>query len=167
VAPVTVVDIFGRVQPNCNVLASPCLPIVNGIEDIQFAYACDGCLLPAAGLSEPDGRIDDVDLSLNFNQPDYISDRLWNVSPMMPSAIKMVQVAIVARQQSLDNGLGEGNSLAGAGALSTTFLTVADHLHAGGVFVAGDAGAQIPPYATVRRRVLTRTVETRNARPWS
>lgn len=167
VAPVTVVDIFGRVQPNCNVLASPCLPIVNGIEDIQFAYACDGCLLPAAGLSEPDGRIDDVDLSLNFNQPDYISDRLWNVSPMMPSAIKMVQVAIVARQQSLDTGLGEGNSLAGAGALSTTFLAVADHLHAGGVFVAGDAGAQIPPYATVRRRVLTRTVETRNARPWS
>ena len=86
---------------------------------------------------------------------------------MMPSAIKMVQVAIVARQQSLDTGLGEGNSLAGAGALSTTFLAVADHLHAGGVFVAGDAGAQIPPYASVRRRVVTRTVETRNARPWS
>jgi len=51
--------------------------------------------------------------------------------------------------------------------LSTTFLTVDDHLHAGGVFVAGDAGAQIPPYASVRRRAVTRTVETRNARPWS
>jgi type IV pilus assembly protein PilW len=157
---------FGRVLPNCNVLNSPCLPIVNGIEDLQFAYACDGCLLPAAGLSEPDGRIDDVDLSLNFNQPDYISDRIWNTPPMIPSAIKMVQISIVARQQLVDQGLGEGNTQTGAGAFNT-FLTVADHLHAGGVFVAGDAGAQIPPYASVRRRVVTRTVETRNARPWS
>ena len=161
------VNSFGRVLPNCNVPASPCLPIVNGIEDLQFAYACDGCLLPAAGLSEPDGRIDDVSLSLIFDQADYVSNQTWSTSPMTPSAIKMVQVAIVARQQSVDNGFGEGNSQAGAGTLSTTFLTVADHLHAGGVFVAGDAGAQVPPYASVRRRVVTRTVETRNARPWS
>ena len=161
------VNSFGRVLPNCNVPASPCLPIVNGIEDLQFAYACDGCLLPAAGLSEPDGRIDDVSLSLIFDQADYVSNQTWSTSPMTPSAIKMVQVAIVARQQSVDNGFGEGNSQAGAGTLSTTFLTVADHAHAGGVFVAGDAGAQIPPYASVRRRVVTRTVETRNARPWS
>jgi hypothetical protein len=86
---------------------------------------------------------------------------------MIPSAIKMVQISIVARQQLVDQGLGEGNTQTGAGTLSNTFLTVSDHLHAGGVFVAGDAGAQIPPYASVRRRVLTRTVETRNARPWS
>ncbi|MBI3807774.1 MAG: prepilin-type N-terminal cleavage/methylation domain-containing protein [Nitrospirae bacterium] len=158
---------FGRVLPNCNVPASPCLPIVNGIEDLQFAYACDGCLLPGAGLSEPDGRIDDVSLNLIFDQPDYISNQIWTIPPMTPSAIKMVQVSIVARQQSIDNGLGEGNSQAGPGTLSTTFLTVDDHLHAGGVFVAGDTGAQIPPYASVRRRVVTRTVETRNARPWS
>ncbi len=166
VANATVVT-FGRVLPNCNVPNSPCLPIVNGIEDIQFAYACDGCLLPVPGASEPDGRIDDVDLSLNFNQPDYVSNQIWTVPPMTPSAIKMVQVAIVARQQSVDNGLGEGNSQAGPGTLSTGFLAVGDHPHAGGVFVAGDAGAQVPPYASVRRRVLTRTVETRNARPWS
>jgi type IV pilus assembly protein PilW len=167
IANATVNDGFGRTLPNCNVAASPCLPIVNGIEDIQFAYACDGCLLPLPGLSEPDGRIDDVDLSLNFNQPDYISNQIWNTPPMTPSAIKMVQIAIVARQQSMDNGLGEGNSQAGAGTLSTTFLTVDDHVHANGVFLAGDTGAQIPPYASVRRRVVTRTVETRNARPWS
>ncbi len=86
---------------------------------------------------------------------------------MTPSAIKMFQVSIVARQQLLYNGLGEGNSQAGAGTLSTTFLTVSDHPHAGGVFVTGDAAAQVPPYASVRRRVVTRTVETRNARPWS
>ena len=158
---------FGRVLPNCNVPASPCLPIVNGIEDIQFAYACDGCLLPAAGLGEPNGRIDDVNLNLIFDQGDYFSNQIWNNPPMTPSAIKMVQVTIVARQQSVDNGLGEGNSQAGAGTLSTTFLTVDDHLHANGVFLAGDAGAQIPPYASVRRRVVTRTVETRNARPGS
>jgi hypothetical protein len=85
---------------------------------------------------------------------------------MIPSAIKMVQISIVARQQLVDQGLGEGNTQTGAGAFNT-FLTVADHLHAGGVFVAGDAGAQIPPYVSVRRRVVTRTVETRNARPWS
>jgi type IV pilus assembly protein PilW len=161
------VNTFGRVLPNCNVPNSPCLPIVNGIEDIQFAYACDGCLLPAPGLSEPDGRIDDVSLSLIFDQPDYISNQIWNTSPMTPSAIKMVQVSIVARQQSIDNGFGEGNSQAGPGTLSPAFLTVADHPHAGGVFVAGDAGTQVPPYASVRRRVVTRTVETRNARPWS
>jgi len=104
---------------------------------------------------------------LIFDQPDYISNQIWSTPPMTPSAIKMVQVAIVARQQSVDHGLGEGNTQTGAGTLSTTFLTVADHLHAGGVFVAGDAGAQVPPYASVRRRVVTRTVETRNARPWS
>ncbi|NOT22557.1 MAG: prepilin-type N-terminal cleavage/methylation domain-containing protein [Nitrospiraceae bacterium] len=158
---------FGRVLPNCNVPASPCLPIVNGIEDLQFAYACDGCLLPAPGSIEPDGRIDDVNLSLNFDQADYISNQIWNNLPMTPSTIKMVQVSIVARQQSIDNGFGEGNSQAGPGTLSSTFLTVQDHLHAGGVFVAGDAAAQIPPYASVRRRVVTRTVETRNARPWA
>ncbi len=158
---------FGRVLPNCNVLNSPCLPIVNGIEDIQFAYACDGCLVPAAGLSEPDGRLDDVSLNLIFDQADFISNQIWNAPPMSPSAIKMVQVTIVARQQSADTGLGEGNSQAGAGTLSTTFLTVDDHAHANGVFLAGDTGAQIPPYASVRRRVVTRTVETRNARPWS
>lgn len=158
---------FGRVLPNCNVPNSPCLPIVDGIEDLQFSYACDGCLLPAAGLSEPDGRIDDVSLNLIFDQPDYISNQIWNTPPMTPSAIKMVQVSIVARQQSVDNGLGEGNTQAGAGTLSPAFLTVADHVHANGVFVAGDTGAQIPPYASVRRRVVTRTVETRNARPWS
>jgi type IV pilus assembly protein PilW len=158
---------FGRVLPNCNVPNSPCLPIVDGIEDLQFAYACDGCLLPAAGLSEPNGLMDDVNGNLIFDQPDYISNQIWNNPPMTPSAIKMVQVTIVARQQSVDNGLGEGNTQAGAGTLSTTFLTVDDHAHANGVFVAGDTGAQIPPYASVRRRVVTRTVETRNARPWS
>ncbi|MDP1770175.1 MAG: prepilin-type N-terminal cleavage/methylation domain-containing protein [Nitrospirota bacterium] len=161
------VNSFGRTLPNCNVAASPCLPIVNGIEDLQFAYACDGCLLPAPGGSEPNGRLDDVSLNLNFDQADYISNQIWNNPPMTPSAIKMVQVTIVARQQSQDNGLGDGNSQAGAGTLSTTFLTVDDHIHANGVFVAGDAGAQVPPYASVRRRVVTRTVETRNARPWS
>ncbi len=157
---------FGRVLPNCNVPASPCLPIVNGIEDIQFAYACDGCLLPGAGFFEPNGQIDDVNLSGNFDQGDYVSNQIWSNPPMTPSAIKMVQVTIVGRQQVIDNGLGEGNSQAGPGTLSTTPLTVDDHPHAGGVFVAGDAGAQTPPYASVRRRVVTRTVETRNARPW-
>ena len=158
-----VANTFGRTLPNCNVPNSPCLPIVDGIEDIQLSYACDGCLLPG----DPNGQIDDVDLSLNFNQADYISNQLWNNPPMTPSSIKMVQVMVVARQQSIDNGLGEGNSQAGPGVLSSTFLTVDDHPHAGGVFIAGDAGAQIPPYASVRRRVVTRTVETRNARPWS
>ena len=166
IANATVV-VGGRILPNCNVPNSPCLPIATGIEDIQFAYACDGCLLPGPGLKEPNGLIDDVNLNLIFDQPDYVSNQLWNTTPMTPSAIKMVQVSIVARQQSIDNGLGEGNSQAGPGVLSSTFLTVDDHPHAGGVFVAGDAAAQIPPYASVRRRVVTKTVETRNARPWS
>jgi type IV pilus assembly protein PilW len=169
VANATVVASFGRVLPNCNVVASPCVPIVNGIEDLQFAYACDGCRLTVPPTA-PDGLMDDLNPIPNniFDQPDYISDPIWsNNPPMTPSAIKMVQVTIVARQQSIDNGLGEGNSQTGPGTLSTTFLAVDDHPHASGVFIAGDAGAQVPPYASVRRRVLTRTVETRNARPWS
>jgi type IV pilus assembly protein PilW len=157
---------FGRVLPNCNVPVSPCLPIVNGIEDIQFAYACDGCLLALPPIL-PEGLIDDLNASLIFDQGDYISNQIWNTPPMTPGAIKMVQVSIVARQQSIDSGLGEGNSQAGPGTLSATFLTVDDHPHAGGVFIGGDAAAQVPPYASVRRRVVTRTVETRNARPWS
>lgn len=157
---------FGRVLPNCNVAASPCLPIVNGIEDIQFAYACDGCRLTLPPTN-PEGLIDDMNANLIFDQGDFISDQIWATPPMTPAAIKMVQVSIVARQQLIDNGLGEGNSQTGPGTLSSTFLTVADHPHAGGVFIAGDVGAQIPPYASVRRRVVTRTVETRNARPWS
>ena len=157
---------FGRVLPNCNVPASPCLPIVNGIEDIQFSYACDGCLLALPAVL-PEGLIDDLNANLIFDQGDYISNQIWNNPPMTPAAIKMVQVSIVARQQSMDNGLGEGNSQSGPGTLSTTFLTIDDHPHAGGVFVAADAGTQIPPYASVRRRVMTKTVETRNARPWS
>lgn len=159
---------FGVVQPNCNVVLSPCVPIVNGIEDLQVAYACDGCRLTVP-LTAPDGVMDDLNPVPNniFDQGDYISNQIWTVPPMTPSAIKMVQVSIVAREQLIDGGFGEGNSQTGPGTLSTTFLTVDDHPHAGGVFVANDAGAQIPPYASVRRRVLTRTVETRNARPWS
>lgn len=80
---------------------------------------------------------------------------------MTPDKIRLVQVSIVARQTDSDQGMGEGR---GAAALSPTALQVSDHNHADGLFVSGDFAGLNPPYSNYRRRVLTRTVETRNQR---
>jgi type IV pilus assembly protein PilW len=153
--------------PRCNTIGNACVPIMDGVEDIQFAYACDGCD-PRVNSATPDRQPDDLDLSNNFNQADFISNRNWfgNAAPygtfMQPNTIRMVQINIVARQTRPDQ-MTEGTQvvLHGGG-----IPTISDHNHANGVFVAGDntTPAQRQSYFQFGRRILTRTVELRNQR---
>lgn len=162
--------------PNCNnpnpnpLLPHPCVPILDGVEDLQLAYACDGCD-PRVNSGTADGQLDDLDLSNGFNQADFITQRNWFQVPpalpygtkMTPDTIRMVQISIVARETSAEQGMGEGNQVM---ANNSAILTVSDHNHANGVFNLGDNAtvAQQQTYMQFRRRVLTRTVELRNQR---
>jgi type IV pilus assembly protein PilW len=145
---------------------SPCLlrngiSVADGIEDIQFAYACDGCNAGVNG-GLADRIIDDqAGGAAGFDQADFVTNNSWNTAPLTPDKIRLVQVTIVARQTTGDQGLGEGR---GAMSLSPTPLQVSDHNHSAGLFAAGDYAGLNPPYSTYRRRVVTRTVETKNQR---
>src|SRR5262245_35171800 len=66
-------------------------PIAEGIEDLQLAYACDGCTAFNGGI--PDRLIDDQPPATNsFDQTDFLSNVPWNVAPLTPDKIKLVQV---------------------------------------------------------------------------
>lgn len=155
---------IGTTSPACGNGSSPCLlrngaVIADGIEDIQFEYACDGCNILVNG-GAADGIIDDqVTIGNGYGSEDFVSNNAWTASPMTPDNIRMVKVYIVARQTLADAGVGEGT---GHAALSPAPLQVSDHNHAQGVFVGGDYAALYPPYQQFRRRVLTRTIEARN-----
>lgn len=131
--------------------ATSLAPIVDGIEDIQFAYACDGCI----GSGIPDGSIDDQGAtpSGTFDQADFLTNQTWTTSPMTPDKIRVVQVSVVGRDTRSDQGFGEKAS---ATAVSPTPLQISDHNH------ANDAGYNLATYQQYRRRVLTKTVEMRN-----
>ncbi|WP_455387999.1 PilW family protein [Petrachloros mirabilis] len=117
--------------------------IAEGIEDLQLAYACDGCVTTInSGI--PDGIIDDQNASNSFDQADFLSNLPWTVAPLTPDKIKLVQVAMVARQSKNDQGFGEGNGAAG----SPTMTVTSDHT--------------LPADPNHRRRILVKTVETRN-----
>jgi type IV pilus assembly protein PilW len=137
---------------NCNVAASPCAPITDGIEDIQFAYACDGCNASVNG-GVADGVVDDQNASGTFDQADFITNSSWTLAPLTPDKIRLVQVNVVARQTVADQGLGEGRTAMTATAAP---LVISDHNH------AADATYDPATYPQFRRRVLTRTVQTRN-----
>lgn len=154
--------------PNCNQVNSGCIPIMDGVEDLQLAYACDGCD-PRVNNGTPDLQPDDLNLSNNFDQADFITDRNWfgTAGPygsfMTPRTIRLVQVNIVARQTRADQGMGEAQSTP---VHTTTFPIISDHNHANGLFALGDT---TPPdeqskYFQFRRRILTRTIELRNQR---
>ncbi|MGQ0667376.1 MAG: PilW family protein [Nitrospiraceae bacterium] len=151
--------------PNCNNPGNACVPIMDGVEDLQLAYACDGCNINVnSGIA--DGAIDDMNGSNSFDQGDFLTNINWFLPPstaMTPSKIRMVQVNIVARQTRNDQGVGEANQVM---VNSTVIPTVSDHNHANGVFVLGDNAtpAQQQSYLQFRRRILTRTVELRNQR---
>ncbi len=131
---------------------APCLlrngvALADGIEDLQLAYACDGC-----DGSVEDGVIDDQDASNNFTTGDFIpNDALPGSVVADPSTIRVVRVSIVARQTQLDQR-SEGGALAMS---SPTFLEVEDHDHE-------DDGVGIATYQQFRRRLYTRTVQVRN-----
>ena len=119
-------------------------PIAEGIEDLQLAYACDGCVT-AINSGIPDRIIDDQNGSNSFDQADFLSNVPWNAAPLTPDKIQLVQIALVARQAKNDQGFGETNgAFVGSPALAVT----SDHT--------------LPADSNHRRRVLLKTVETRN-----
>jgi len=152
--------------PNCNNAGNACVPIMDGVEDLQLAYACDGCNINInSGLV--DGAIDDMNGSNSFDQGDFLTNINWFLPPssaMTTDKIRMVQVNIVARELQAEQGLGEGRMTVVRN--TDTIPTVSDHNHATGVFAVGDntTPAQRQTYQQFRRRILTRTVELRNQR---
>jgi type IV pilus assembly protein PilW len=126
-------------------------PLVDGVEDLQFAYGCDGCNTTIkAGV--PDGVIDDFNGNNTFDVADFQTNRVWAFGTFDPATIRLAQINIVARQTAIDQGTGEGIQ---AGSLSAP-LQVSDHLP------SNDAGYAAATYQSFRRRFLTRTVDTRN-----
>lgn len=125
--------------------------LVDGVEDLQFAYACDGCDVTINGGS-PNGVIDDANANNAFDVADFRTNQVWGVGSFVPATIRLVQINIVARQTAIDQGTGEGIQ---AASLSTP-LQVSDHLP------SNDAGYVAATYQSFRRRFLTRTVDTRN-----
>jgi type IV pilus assembly protein PilW len=143
---------------DCTVAGSRCLPIADEIEDIQFTYACDGCVAGING-GVPDEIIDDQAGSpAGYDPLDFVTNS-WAVAPMLPNTIRMVQVAVVGRQRVADQGVGGTNNQT---IQSSQVLQVFDHNHAAGVFAAGDFATLNPAYNSVRHRLFTRTVELRN-----
>jgi len=70
----------------------------------------------------------------------------WTVAPVTPDKIQLVQVALVARQSKNDQGFGETNrAFVGSAAMA---VPGGDHT--------------LPADPNHRRRMLVRTVETRN-----
>lgn len=127
---------------------APCLlrngvAIAEGIEDIQLAYACDGC----TGSGVPDGIIDDQNGSNTFDAADFIYNTTWTASPLTPDTIRLVRVNIVAREIRSDP-IWTG----------TAPVVVEDHNPA----IPGDPGFVQQTYKQIRRRLLTRTVDMRN-----
>ena len=126
-------------------------PLVDGVEDLQLAYGCDGCNTTInAGV--PDRVIDDFNGNNTFDVADFQTNRVWTFGTFDPATIRLVQINLVARQTAIDQGTGEGIK---AGALSTP-VQISDHLP------SNDAGYAAANYQSFRRRLLTRTVDTRN-----
>lgn len=136
------------------------VPMVDGIEDLQLAYACDGCNVLPPNTPLPNGVIDDQDApgiipigSGVFNAADFITNNTWAVSPMSPDKIKLVQVTIVARDSQASKGLSEVNTVP----INTAAPVIAsDHNP------SADAGYNATTYSQQRRRVLTKTIQVRN-----
>lgn len=142
---------------------TPCLvrngvPLVDGVEDMQITYACDGCNQAAPNPLYPDGIIDDQDGSSSsgfptFTQGDFVSNGTWAVTPRTPDKIRMAQVSLVVRPLKTDDGLDEK----GSRAVNTQGpIVVGDH------DPSTDAGYDATLYQQQRRRVIVRTIQPRN-----
>jgi type IV pilus assembly protein PilW len=145
---------------DCTTAGSRCTSIADEIEDIQFAYGCDGCVAAVNG-GIADGIIDTQPLTaLGFDQGDFVTNITWGTGLMTADKIQLAQLTIVGRQRRADQGFGESNQQTVQGMA----LQVSDHLHSDGLFAAGDYAALTPSYTSTRRRLLTRTIELRNLR---
>jgi type IV pilus assembly protein PilW len=124
---------------DCNVVPNACVAVAEGIEDLQLAYACDGCR-----GSEPDGMIDDQNASNTFDEADFVSDSTWSSGAMTTDTIRLVRINVVARQTKSDT------------TVRTAPRVVEDHNP------LDDSGFALAAYQPYRRRVLTRVVQVRN-----
>lgn len=129
--------------------SAPCLlrsgvAVAEGIEDIQLAYACDGCNLAVNGAIA-DGIIDDQNGSTTFDTADFVSDNTWATAPLTTDKIRLVRISLVARQSRNDREWH-----------GTAPTTVEDH------DPTTDTGFSLTNYQQARRRVLTRVVQVRN-----
>ena len=136
---------------DCTTVGSRCTSIADEIEDIQFAYGCDGCVV-AVNSGIADGIIDNQGGVAGFDQADFVTNVAWGTGLMTADKIQLAQLTIVGRQRRADQGFGESNQQTAQG----TALQVTDHLHSDGLFAAGDYAALTPPYTSTRRRLLTR-----------
>jgi type IV pilus assembly protein PilW len=129
------------------------MSIAEGIEDLQLAYACDGC--NAAVNSGVADRIIDDQGTLNniYDIGDFVSDNTWTLAPMTPDTIRLVLVNIVARETRNEQGFGEGNITM---VNTPAPIVVQDHNP------SADAGYALATYQQFRRRLVTRTIEVRN-----
>ena len=128
------------------------VPIADGIEDLQFAYACDGCGPTPPNPAFVDEIIDDQNGDGAFDAGDYISDDAWGTAPKVPDTIRLVRMSVVARE--LQAG---GTSEDGTVPVSSPVpLQVEDHNH------LNAAWYNAATYSQFRRRAMTRTVEIRN-----
>ncbi len=142
---------------------TPCLlrngvPLVDGVEDMQVTYACDGCNQAAPNPLFADGIVDDQDGSSasgfpTFTQGDFISNSAWAISPGTPDKIRMTQVSLVVRPTKSDEGLDEKGTRA---ANTTGPVIVGDHNP------STDATYDATVYQQQRRRTVVRTIQPRN-----
>jgi type IV pilus assembly protein PilW len=126
--------------------------IAEGIEDLQLAYACDGCV---GGINSgiADGTIDNQAGASGFDEADFVTNNAWATPPMTPDKIRLVQVSLVARQLRPEMGLSEAQ----VKPVNTPGpIVVSDHNP------SADPGYVASDYQQWRRRVLVRTVQTRN-----
>jgi type IV pilus assembly protein PilW len=159
---------------NCNVLPNTCVDVADGIEDVQVAYACDGCVPTVNGGAE-DRIIDDQTGGVlnEFDCYDFLPNNHTTCpggapgpssgvlpSGANPNTIRMVRITIVARQNTnaitgttFEQGLGEGQVTP----TNTQGPIIAEDHNP-----SSDAGYNAVIYSQFRRRTLTRTVELRN-----
>ena len=134
--------------------------MVDGIEDLQLAYACDGCNILPPNTLLPNGIIDDQDApgllpigAGTYTAMDFVTNKTWATSPFTPDKIQLIQVTIVARDNQASKGLSEGNALP---INSAGPVIASDHNP------SADAGYNAATYSQQRRRVLTKTIQVRN-----
>jgi type IV pilus assembly protein PilW len=130
---------------------------VDGVEDIQFSYGCDGCNAAAPNPAQPDGVVDQLSggglSATGPSNSDFVTNSAWNVTPMTPDKIKQVRVTIVARQLQTDQGFGEVNA---SGVNTSGPVIISDHNP------SADAGYNASNYSKLRRRVVTKIIQPRN-----
>ena len=156
-APCLVRGVTTAANPRqCNIAGSPCIPVVDGIEDLQIAYACDGCNNAINGGS-PNGIIDDQGTIDNtFNDADWVSNNTWTTDAFFTAnKIRLAKVGLIARQTQQDLGIGESMQSAQVSSGTVNVSMNNDHV----IAIAGTETG-------FRRRTLVRAIQTRNVGLW-